>query len=518
MDIRSQVAMVFHLDKCIGCHTCSIACKNVWTDRKGAEYMWWNNVETKPGTGYPTKWEDQDHYKGGWEVVDGELRLKSSGKKNFLQRIFYQPNLPTLDEYYEPWTYDYDNLFTAPEGDDQPTARPVSKVTGEYIDIKGGPNWDDDLSGSPLYARNDPNIKALTPEQELQLLSIEQLVMFYLPRICNHCLNPACVASCPSGALYKRGEDGIVLVNQEVCRGWRFCVSACPYKKVFYNWESGKAEKCIGCYPRVESGMPTVCSESCVGRIRYNGVILYDADRIEELASTVNEQDLYEAQCRIFLDPNDPKVIEQARKDGVPADWIEAAKKSPIWKMAMEWKIAFPMHPEFRTLPMVWYVPPLSPVQSHIDQGKLPTEADGCIPKADTLRLPVKYLANLLTAGNEKPIRSALNRMIAMRSYMRSVHVEGKVDTRALETAGISEDQAKEMYRYLAIANYEDRFVIPTGHEELRMDDAYGFQGQNGFTFGNDSSRGISKITLFPSRRKDTSADSKQLAPDANQR
>ena len=54
MDVRSQVSMVFHLDKCIGCHTCSIACKNIWTDRKGAEYMWWNNVETKPGTGYPT--------------------------------------------------------------------------------------------------------------------------------------------------------------------------------------------------------------------------------------------------------------------------------------------------------------------------------------------------------------------------------------------------------------------------------------------------------------------------------
>ena len=66
MDVRSQVSMLFHLDKCIGCHTCSIACKNIWTDRKGAEYMWWNNVETKPGTGYPTKWEDQDIYKGGW--------------------------------------------------------------------------------------------------------------------------------------------------------------------------------------------------------------------------------------------------------------------------------------------------------------------------------------------------------------------------------------------------------------------------------------------------------------------
>ena len=70
MDVRAQISMVFHLDKFIGCHTCSIACKNIWTDRKGAEYMWWNNVETKPGTGYPGKWEDQLIYKGGWEKQD----------------------------------------------------------------------------------------------------------------------------------------------------------------------------------------------------------------------------------------------------------------------------------------------------------------------------------------------------------------------------------------------------------------------------------------------------------------
>ncbi|MDD3529765.1 MAG: nitrate reductase subunit beta, partial [Gallionellaceae bacterium] len=275
------------------------------------------------------------------------------------------------------------------------------------------------------------------------------------------------------------------------------------------------AEKCIGCYPRVESGMPTVCSESCVGRIRYNGIMLYDADRIEELASTENVQDLYEAHRRIFLDPNDPKVIEQARVDGVPEDWIEAARKSPIWKMAMDWKIAFPMHPEFRTLPMVWYVPPLSPVQSAIDQGKLPTEADGCIPKAEALRLPVKYLANLLTAGKEQPIVEALNRMIAMRSYMRSVHVEGTANLAVLKAAGLDEATAKEMYRYMAIANYEDRFVIPTGHQEVTLEDFYGFQGQNGFSFGNDSSAGISANSLFPERRKET-VESLEPAPPAD--
>ena len=79
MNVRSQISMVFHLDKCIGCHTCSVACKNLWTDRRGTEYMWWNNVETKPGTGYPSSWEDQEKYKGGWKK-DGRRAEAPAGR------------------------------------------------------------------------------------------------------------------------------------------------------------------------------------------------------------------------------------------------------------------------------------------------------------------------------------------------------------------------------------------------------------------------------------------------------
>ena len=183
--------------------------------------------------------------------------------------------------------------------------------------------------------------------------------------------------------------------------------------------------------------------------------------------------------------------------------------------MAVQWKIAFPLHPEYRTLPMIWYVPPLSPVQSQIDQKTLPTESDGVIPKASAMRLPVQYLANMLTAGKEQPIVDALNRMIAMRSYQRSVHVEGKADLRPLEAVGMSEDMAKEMYRYLAIANYEDRFVIPTSKEEMRLEDYHGFQGQAGFSFGNASSVGISPNSLFPERRLE-SMEPRKLAPHAD--
>ncbi len=62
MKIRSQVGMVLNLDKCIGCHTCSVTCNNVWTGREGMEYAWFNNVETKPGIGYPKNWEDQEEW------------------------------------------------------------------------------------------------------------------------------------------------------------------------------------------------------------------------------------------------------------------------------------------------------------------------------------------------------------------------------------------------------------------------------------------------------------------------
>ncbi|MBP6746578.1 hypothetical protein KA344_15175, partial [bacterium] len=217
MDIRAQVSMVFHLDKCIGCHTCSVACKNVWTDRPGAEYMWWNNVETKPGTGFPTLWEDQDHYKGGWKLTGGngnaaasaggcgsgcgsadsgkgndgwqpiKLELRSQNKLDSFVKLFYNPNQPGLEDYYEPWTYRYTDLFNAPEGDDQPTAIPVSQITGEPMAIEAGPNWDDDLSGSTLYAENDLNLEELSDEEREQLFEIERISMMYLPRICNHC-------------------------------------------------------------------------------------------------------------------------------------------------------------------------------------------------------------------------------------------------------------------------------------------------------------------------------------------
>jgi nitrate reductase beta subunit len=307
------------------------------------------------------------------------------------------------------------------------------------------------------------------------------------------------VASCPSGSIYKREEDGIVLVDQDKCRGWRMCISGCPYKKIYYNWQSSKAEKCTFCYPRIEAGQPTVCSETCVGRIRYLGVLLYDADKIGAAAATPNEQDLYQSQLDVFLDPHDPHVITEALKQGIPEAWVDAAAASPVYKMAVQWKVAFPLHPEYRTLPMVWYVPPLSPIQAAAQAGHM--GMNGIIPDVKSLRIPIRYLANLLTAGKEEPILLALERLLAMRAFKRAQTVHQHVDTAVLEQVGLDAETVEDMYQIMAIANYEDRFVVPSNHKEM-AEDSFNEKGSCGFTFGNGCSDGMSEPSLFGKKKQ----------------
>ena len=325
--------------------------------------------------------------------------------------------------------------------------------------------------------------------------------MMYLPRLCEHCLNPSCAASCPSGAIYKREEDGIVLIDQEKCRGWRMCVSGCPYKKIYYNWESGKSEKCTFCYPRIESGQPTVCSETCVGRIRYLGVVLYDADAIEAAASTENEQDLYQAQLDIFLEPARPggagdgagrrraagldrggEALAGLQDGDGLEDRLPAASRVP--------------HPADGLVRAAAQ----SPIQNAAEAGQI--GHDGEMPDVRSLRIPVRYLANLLTAGKEAPIVTALERMLAMRGYMRAKTIDGVIDEAIAARVGLTPAIIEDMYKIMAIADYEERFVIPTAHRELAEEDIMGLRGGCGFTDGNGCSTGSSGGTLFGNKKR----------------
>lgn len=469
MRVMAQMGMVMNLDKCIGCHTCSVTCKQAWTNRAGTEYVWFNNVETRPGQGYPRQYEDQERWRGGWQLSRrGRLKLRTGSRLRRLLTIFASPVQPRLDDYYEPWTYDYSTLIDAPLGDDFPVARPKSLITGEDTKITWSANWDDNLGGSAATDAGDPVLAKLRKEAEDKIkFEFQQTFMFYLPRICEHCLNPSCVASCPSGAIYKRAEDGIVLVDQDRCRGWRQCITGCPYKKIYFNHKSGKAEKCTLCYPRVEVGLPTVCAETCVGRLRYLGLFLYDADAVTAAASVPDDRDLYQAQLDLMLDPDDPEVIKAAREQGIPQDWLDAARRSPVYALAKIYRVALPLHPEYRTMPTVWYVPPLSPVVDLLrDQGhdaEAPTTLFGAI---DALRIPVEYLAELFTAGDTEVVDAVLHRLAAMRSYQRDVALGRPPDPDIPAAVGLTETELMALYRLLAIAKYDERYVIPKAHLE----------------------------------------------------
>jgi nitrate reductase beta subunit len=228
--------------------------------------------------------------------------------------------------------------------------------------------------------------------------------------------------------------------------------------------------------------MPTVCSETCVGRIRYVGVILYDADRVHEAASVPDPKRLLDAQLDVFLDPEDPEVVAQARADGIPETWLDAARRSPVWALAMRYRVALPLHPEYRTLPMVWYVPPLSPVMGTIEGEGSGLDPDDVFPAIDRLRIPIRYLANLLAAGDDAVIRRVLKQLATMRRYMRERTITGEAEAALAAEVGMDVADMEDMYRLLAVARYKDRFVIPTGSAELAGSVA-ALQGSCGLDF-----------------------------------
>ncbi len=249
--------------------------------------------------------------------------------------------------------------------------------------------------------------------------------MFFLPRICEHCLNPSCAASCPSGAIYKRAEDGIVLVDQDRCRGWRMCVTGCPYKKVYFNHRTGKAEKCTFCFPRVEIGIPTVCSETCVGRLRYIGLMLYDADAVRQAAAVESETDLYAAQRSVFLDPHDPASCRRGpRAPASPrtGSTRPGARRSGTSSCVRGGAAAAPgvphdadglVHPAAVAR---WWMRCATPATTARTSGNL-------FGAVDALRIPVEYLAGLFTAGDPAPVTDVLRRLAAMRSYQRRINL-----------------------------------------------------------------------------------------------
>jgi DMSO reductase family type II enzyme iron-sulfur subunit len=286
MTSRRQLAWVFDLNKCIGCQTCSVACKVLWTQDEGTDHMWWMTVNTKPGRGTPRD----------WETMGGGYR---NGKP-------VRGKLPTPEQFGGGWDYNYDEVLRGGKG----RSVHLQKVAGSKT---WGPNWDEDEGGGKF-----PNA-----------------YFFYLPRLCNHCTNPVCVEACPSGALFKREEDGLVLRDEDICRGSQECARACPYKKIYFNEVRNVSQHCIGCFPRIEQGVAPACVRQCPARAVFIG----------------------------FLDDQSGAVA----------------------RMVNKFKVALPLHPEFGTEPNVYYVPPLAPA---------PLNRDGSVNENED-RIPPEYLESL---------------------------------------------------------------------------------------------------------------------------
>ncbi len=228
-----QFAFVFNINRCIACQSCTMACKSTWTFSKGQEHMWWANVETKPYGGYPKFWD--------MKILE-KLEEANPGGTDLVGR-------PSPRRRASP---------TAPS-----TARRSSKprertLTPDSARVLGYLPTDEEWNSPNIYEDNPVGQKGVRNKlsETGEQLPVHNTWFFYLARICNHCSYPACLAACPRKAIYKRPEDGIVLLDQEQCRGYRKCVEACPYKKTMYRGNTRTSEKCIACYPRVEGQGP----------------------------------------------------------------------------------------------------------------------------------------------------------------------------------------------------------------------------------------------------------------------
>ncbi len=270
------------------------------------------------------------------------------------------------------------------------------------------------------------------------------------------------------------------------------CISGCPYKKVYYNWSTGKSEKCLLCYPRLETGQAPACFHSCVGRIRYLGVLLYDADKVTEIAALDDSELVDGIRNDLILDPFDPEVIQNARKNGIDEKMLEAARNSPIYKFVKQWQIALPLHSEYRTLPMLFYVPPLLPIIGKKRNGVYDQEMDlqQTIPQMsdiDKARIPIQYMASLFSAGNEDVIYRAYKKLMAVRIFKRAQElndISPEEVAKALEEGNTTAFEAEAIYQLTSLPTTEERFVIPPLAREVSIEgyaDPFSKKREGGF-------------------------------------
>ncbi len=161
----------------------------------------------------------------------------------------------------------------------------------------------------------------------------------FLPQLCNHCDEPACVPVCPTGATFKR-EDGIVVVDNEVCWGCGYCISACPYDKRYFNERTQTADKCNFCAQRVDKGLLPACVETCIGGARVFGDINDKNSDVYKLIHTFPTSVLKEDQGtrpQVFYISLDSKLEELSASTQSLDDIVKAEEGfNKEWSKARE--------------------------------------------------------------------------------------------------------------------------------------------------------------------------------------
>jgi nitrate reductase beta subunit len=158
---------------------------------------------------------------------------------------------------------------------------------------------------------------------------------------------------------------------------------------------------------------------------------------------------------------------------------LEAAKNSPVYKFVKEWELALPLHPDFRTVPMLYYVPPMLPVLAKMKDGKYDVagaETEGLKPLLTSLehaRVPLRYMAELFSAGNEEVVAEVYRKLIAVRVYKRAEKVgdlSQEEAQEALDVGNLTAEEAEAIFRLTALPSFEERFVVPPLAREVAIE------------------------------------------------
>ena len=382
-----QFAFVFNTNRCLACHTCTMACKSTWTFSRGQEIMWWNNVETKPYGGYPRNWDVK--------LLDLLQRLAPEDRRW---------KGPANGDPQKPYgTFEGQTVFEAAD----------KNVGGDAAQqrVLGFLPTDDDWRTPNLYedAAVGEKGQPLKFTRSVEQLPTHSTWFFYLARVCNHCTYPGCLAACPRNAIYKRPEDGIVLIDQKRCRGYRKCVEACPYKKSMYRANTRASEKCIACYPRVEGKDPetegkpmeTRCMSACIGQIRLQGLV-------------------------------------DVAEDG---SWVEAPD-NPLYYLIRVAKVALPLYPQFGTEPNGYYIPPRWVPRPYLRQMFGP----GVDEAVDRYMVPDRELLAVLNLFR-KSNRIVFKYKIEEGPKVFETEIHGKPFTQYDDTIIAYDDQGQEIFR-----------------------------------------------------------------------